>query len=283
LEFPSLASFDGLREVDISFCSLSHLPGDIGGLRCLERLNLGGNKFVTLPSFALLSKLEYLNLEHCMLLTSFPELPSPASINQNEYWTAGMYIFNCPDLGDRSRCSSVTFTWMMQFILAYQISSASFHRIDIVVPAGNEIPHWFTNQRVARSISIDPVLIILDDNVIGTVCCEVFSAVSHDPTTATSGQTPVLQLRFHSGDLELQFCTPVCTKLIMVESNHMWLTYFTKKSFFKILKDIGNEVGNCIRMEASIVEGEGLEVKSCGYRLVFNEDLEEFNIFILTQ
>ncbi|MCH81465.1 TIR-NBS-LRR resistance protein, partial [Trifolium medium] len=33
LEFPSLASFDGLREVDISFCSLSHLPGDIGGLR----------------------------------------------------------------------------------------------------------------------------------------------------------------------------------------------------------------------------------------------------------
>ncbi|MCH83057.1 TIR-NBS-LRR resistance protein [Trifolium medium] len=140
------------------------------------------------------------------------------------------------------------------------------------------MPHWFNNQRVARSISIDPILIILDNDVIGIVCCVVFSAASHDPTTAPIGQTPVLQLRFHSGDLELHFCTPVCTKLIMVESNHMWLTYFTRKSFLKILKDIGNEGSNCIRMEASIVEVEGLDVKSCGYHWVFNEDLQEFNL-----
>ncbi|GAU41313.1 hypothetical protein TSUD_93930 [Trifolium subterraneum] len=218
-----------------------------------------------------------------MLLTSLPELPSPAAIEHDKHWRAGMYIFNCPDLSDREHCSSMTFSWMMQFVLANQESSSSFRRIDIVIP-GNEIPSWFNNQRVARSISLNPFLIMLENNIIGMVCCVVFSAEPHDSTTTTNGQKPVLHLRFHKGDLVLHFRIPVNSNIIMVKSNHLWLTYFTRESFFDILKDIGNEFGNCIRMEASIVDVEGLdvEVKSCGYHWLFKQNLQEFNL-ITTQ
>ncbi|CAJ2637840.1 unnamed protein product [Trifolium pratense] len=281
LELPSLASLSCLREVDISFCGLSELPEDtIAGLPCLQRLSLGGNNFVTLPSLRELSKLVYLNLENCKLLKSLPDLPLPAAIEHNEYQRPGMYIFNCPELGESEteRCSSMTLRWMMKFVLANQESLASSRRIEIVIP-GSEIPIWFNNQKVGRSIRINTTLFIHDNNFIAIVCCVVFSVTPHDPITTTNGQKPVLHLKFSRGeDRELHFPIQVCINLIMVKSNHMWVTYFTRKSFFDILKDIGYEVGSCIRMEASIVDAKGLDVKSCGYRRVFKQDLQEFNL-----
>jgi Leucine-rich repeat (LRR) protein len=46
----SLCSLYCLREVDVSFCGLKQFPDAIGYLRQLERLNLTGNNFVSLPS-----------------------------------------------------------------------------------------------------------------------------------------------------------------------------------------------------------------------------------------
>jgi len=117
-----------LRNVDMSFCHLSHVPDAIECLNWLERLNLGGNNFVALPSMRKLSRLVYLNLEHCKLLESLPQLPFPSTIGpdyheNNEYYcTTGLVIFNCPKLGERECCSSITFSWMTQFIQANQQS-----------------------------------------------------------------------------------------------------------------------------------------------------------------
>jgi Leucine-rich repeat (LRR) protein len=55
----SLRSLYRLREVDISYCHLTQVPDTIQRLRWLERLNLGGNDFETLPSLRNLSKLVY--------------------------------------------------------------------------------------------------------------------------------------------------------------------------------------------------------------------------------
>ncbi|XP_058730516.1 disease resistance protein RUN1-like [Vicia villosa] len=268
-ELPSLASLSCLREVDLSFCGLSQLSETIRCLSCLQRLNLGGNNFVTLPSLKELSKLVYLNLEHCNLLKSLPDLPSPAAIKQDEYCRVGMYIFNCPELSETETesCSSITLSWMMQFILANQESSASFdHWVEIVTP-GSEIPKLFNNQKAGESISIDPSCIIDDNNAIGIVCCVVFSVASHDPTATTNEQKLVLLLRFHRDEQERHFNIPVNTNLVIVQSSHLWLTYFTKELFFHILEDIGHKVGDEFRMEASLVDIKGLdvEVKSCGY------------------
>ncbi|PNY12037.1 TIR-NBS-LRR resistance protein [Trifolium pratense] len=273
-ELPSLANLSCLREVDISFCSLSQLTDTIRYLSCLQRLNLGGNNFVTLPSMRELSKLVYLSLEHCKLLESLPDLPLHAAIERNEYLRAGMYIFNCPKLleSETKRCSDITCSWMKQFILANQESFASSHWIEFVIP-GNEMPSWFNDQKMATSIRIDPSLIIHNNNVIGIVCCVLFSTGPNDEPSRTKERKAVLHLSFQRGDFVDHYRIQVHTNLIMVRSTHMWLTYFTRESFSNILRDIGNEAADEIRMEVSIVEGEDLnvEVKNCGYLWIFSD------------
>jgi len=141
--------WNSLRELDISFCGLCQIPDAVGRLHWLEGLDLGGNNFVTLPSLRELSKLVYLNLQHCQLLESLPKLPSPTAIEydllrminlgKKDFLKArGLVTFNCPKLGES--CSSMTFSWMIQFIQANPHSSQdSFDRIHIVTP-GSEIP-----------------------------------------------------------------------------------------------------------------------------------------------
>jgi len=70
----SLRSLSCLHSLEISFCGLSQLPDVIGYLPCLEALYLGGNNFEILPSLRELSKLEYLDLQHCKLLKSLREM-----------------------------------------------------------------------------------------------------------------------------------------------------------------------------------------------------------------
>lgn len=125
----SLPSLHGLRDLDISFCNLSQIPSDIGCLCCLERLNLGGNSFVTLPCrLKELCNLVYLNLEHCKQLERLPELPvhNCLPIIREVPWGTrrpGLYIFNCPKLGERERCCNMTFSWMTQML---QVNTPSF-------------------------------------------------------------------------------------------------------------------------------------------------------------
>ncbi|RHN61937.1 putative TIR domain, winged helix-turn-helix DNA-binding domain-containing protein [Medicago truncatula] len=291
---PSLPSLSCLRKLDISYCSLSQIPDAIGCLLWLERLNLGGNNFVTLPSFRELSKLAYLNLENCMQLKYFPELPSASSIehehshmfSDTSYWRrAGLCIFNCPELGEMEKCSDLAFSWMIQFLQANQLESSSvfFREINIVIP-GTEMPRWFNNQNMESSISIDISPIMHhDSDVIAFACCVVFSAAPYPSTNMkTNYRKPVIHLCFSSGDLEVFLGIPAHTNLNMLKSNHIWLAYFTRESFIDLMSDIDSTLGD-IRMEVLIVDGEGLdvEVKNCGYRWVYKHDLQHLNFTMM--
>ncbi|KAL4293212.1 disease resistance protein TAO1-like [Arachis ipaensis] len=67
---------EALSFLDLGFCNLSKVPDDIGELKGLERLNLQGNSFTSLPyTIGRLSRLAYLNLEQCFNLHSLPQLP----------------------------------------------------------------------------------------------------------------------------------------------------------------------------------------------------------------
>ncbi|WJX44667.1 hypothetical protein P8452_31616 [Trifolium repens] len=79
----SLVSLSCLRKLDNSFCGQSQLPDAMGCLHWLEELNIGGNNCVTLPGLSELSKLVHLNLEHCKLLESLPQLPFPTAIEHD--------------------------------------------------------------------------------------------------------------------------------------------------------------------------------------------------------
>ena len=291
---PSFISLYCLRDVDISFCSLSQVPDAISCLHWLEKLDLGGNNFVTLPSLGKLSKLAYLSLEHSKLLESFPQLPFPTTIelnlhksnfenSRNGSWRRlGLLIFNCPKLGERECYSRMAYSWMIQFI---QANSQSFHNsydmIDVVIP-GSEIPSWINNQRNGHSIRIDPSPIMhnINKNIVGFICCSVFSMEPISSISRPRSQiwaTLTMELKgIYSGERSFRYYNFLPVILngdhIKVKSNHIWLVYFPLESSWKADAEIISYL--------SVYEdyGLGMKVKNCGHRWVYKQDLQEFNL-----
>jgi len=288
----SLLSFSCLRKLDISFCGLSQLFDAIGCLRCLEELNLGGNNFVTLPSLKDLSKLLCLNLEHCKLLESLPQLPFPTAIKHdlpidnideaNFCKIIGLVIFNCPKLGESERCSSMAFSWMTQLIRARQQSStASFHEIiDIVIP-GSEVPIWFNNKSEGDSIKMDISPIMHDDNdIIGIVRCVVFSVAPVDPTITYAEGPHNIVFRISNSKTHCMWGTncPVILEsdLIVDKSNHMCLVYYPLELFVEIIKCVDMTLNYLDDIKLTVLtrnaKGLNLEVQSCGYHWVYKQE-----------
>ncbi|GJT24126.1 NB-ARC domains-containing protein [Tanacetum coccineum] len=72
----SLAGLHMLKYLNFSYCNLLEVPESIGGLSCLERLYLKGNNFTSLPgSLSKLSHLRDLWVDGCKKLEVLPELP----------------------------------------------------------------------------------------------------------------------------------------------------------------------------------------------------------------
>jgi len=123
----SLSCIPCLLDLDISFCNLHQIPDEIGNLRSLKYLNLGGNEFVTLPStIKELSNLQRLNLEHCKQLKYLPELPTIKEKTKVGYY-GELYIFDCPKLSEMEKCYSMVFSWMMQNLEVTTILSFVSH------------------------------------------------------------------------------------------------------------------------------------------------------------
>jgi hypothetical protein len=202
----------------------------------------------------------------------------------SEIFLLPIFYINCPELGEREHCSSMTFSWMIQFVQANQESSACFPWIDIVIP-GSEIPRWFNNQSVGNSISIDLSPIVHDNNFIGLACCVVFSVTFDDPTMTTNECGPEAWLGFECGNTSWVFahCPVIFDRdLITVESNHTWLIYFPREPLFDFLSSMNMTFRDLdhIIMVTPVEDGESfhVEVKKCGYRCVFKQDLQQFNL-----
>ncbi|KAH9778157.1 ADP-ribosyl cyclase/cyclic ADP-ribose hydrolase [Citrus sinensis] len=77
LVLPTLLSgLCSLTELDLKDCGIREIPQDIGSVFALEKIDLSGNNFETLPaSMKQLSRLRYLYLINCYMLQTLPELP----------------------------------------------------------------------------------------------------------------------------------------------------------------------------------------------------------------
>ncbi|KAI5356047.1 hypothetical protein L3X38_008942 [Prunus dulcis] len=75
---PSLQSLSSLRELALAYCSLTDdaFPKDLCSLISLERLDLAGNEFCSLPSLRRLSQLQDLSLDFCTHLRAITDLPT---------------------------------------------------------------------------------------------------------------------------------------------------------------------------------------------------------------
>lgn len=136
----SPSPLESLVFLDLSFCNILVVPDSIGDLKGLERLNLQGNRFSTLPStFKRLSNLAYLNLSHCHELKRFPELPSKSgqSDSLGRYFKttsgsrehrSGLYVYDCPRIAIQFAVVDldIPFKWLKRLLKVPTILSLYF-------------------------------------------------------------------------------------------------------------------------------------------------------------
>ncbi|KAH1127597.1 hypothetical protein GLYMA_06G256000v4 [Glycine max] len=284
---PSSPIFPCMCELDLSFCNLVQIPDAIGIICCLEKLDLSGNNFVTLPNLKKLSKLFSLKLQHCKKLKSLPELPSRIDLPTDAFdcfrlmipsyfknEKIGLYIFNCPELVDRDRCTDMALSWM---ILISQVQfKLPFNRRIQSVTTGSEIPRWFNNQHEGNCVSLDASPVMHDHNWIGVAFCLMF-VVPHETLSAMGFSDSDCPPWHFFGDIPVDFYGDLDLELVLDKSDHMWLFFVSRTQFSRQfplkLKYLGRLVLKCDkRMGWS---ESYAEVKKYGYRWVYKEDKEE--------
>ncbi|XP_028753991.1 TMV resistance protein N-like [Neltuma alba] len=135
----SMLSIKSLRELDLGYCKIddASMPDDWRGLSSLERLDLSGNNFKSLPAgcIANLLKLERLYLNSCSELQSLPQTPPSLCILELEE-CASLETVGGEQLShffaSMDQWKVKTTPWMDE-------------TLSVTTP-GREIPSWFDHQ-----------------------------------------------------------------------------------------------------------------------------------------
>ncbi|KAG5149720.1 hypothetical protein JHK82_016601 [Glycine max] len=281
---PSSPIFPCMRQLELSFCNLVEIPDAIGIMSGLERLDLSGNNFASLPNLKKLSKLVCLKLQHCKRLKYLPDLPSRtdqpwekwSSVKDDEYGL-GLNIFNCPELVERDCCTNNCFSWMMQIVQLFTAISFLHHPsghlkpqwvpfISSIIP-GSEMPRWFDEQHLGMGnvINIDRSHFMQLDNWIGIACCVIF-VVHKERRMPPPGME---QRKKERPSLYI----PVLFRedLVTDESDHLWLFYYPRSDF-----DVSNfdDLKVESRFRDLYDQDLDVEVKKYAYRWVYEQDFE---------
>ncbi|KAK8501743.1 hypothetical protein V6N12_002479 [Hibiscus sabdariffa] len=278
LMLPSLSGLSSLTELKLRDCNLCEgdIPNDISCLSSLKRLDLSSNNFISIPdSLNRLSKLENLELMNCRGLKSLPELPTST---------------NCYRLAENNNA----LTLLKKHLKAF---GNSRKRFDVIIP-GNEIPGWFSHQRVDSSIKIPlPLNIQNDGQWMGVAFCCIFANgdASGDEDIDCKVVIRCREPRhLYDGGLLLgkEYNQPI-------KDNHLFLRYLPRVRLYPC--SLENECGesetenistpDCSNQECDELElsftynahGKCAKVKKCGVRIVYEKDLLDVQLITTLQ
>ena len=280
----SLLDLCSLSELDVRDCNLKAIPNDIGCLFSLRNLYLCGNKFVSLPeSISQLSNLRRMYVTNCTNLLSLPKLPSSIEGIQadncsslemlpdllkpnNSLGPTWLTLQNCFKLTDNQGFIDMFVARIIKHLLLGLFRPRKMYQI--VIP-GSEIPEWFSHQSMGAEVNIkEPVH--LCNEWMGIVACYVFYQ-SHNNVCLNfyliANGYHIFPIAGIGSDSE-------------VLSDHLMLVYMSPsfydatdmKFLWKCDANGFSRIG--IRIQ---VNNPGLEVKKCGFRMVYKKDIEDLN------
>ncbi|ONH89630.1 hypothetical protein PRUPE_8G005500 [Prunus persica] len=295
----SLSGLSSLTNLNLSDCNLmdGEIPNDLGSLFSLKTLDLRQNNFVGLPeTISQLSKLEFINVSKCSRLQLLPkELPlSLQRVNMEDCaslidFPNQVKIFALPLLGKNSRISSKfqdfnseKQEWRPVDDLQIQLLQRQLEELNYrftplqAVSYQTEIPEWFSHMVTECSIAIPPSPDLSDyRKLMGVALCAVFSVKGHPAVScigSDSGTSYFYQckLPIHKffgskpfilhGKLHRKFGT----------DDFLWVFYLPRRFFPNVLSDSG--------VMGALFETNNpcMEVKKCGVRLVYEQDVAGF-------
>ena len=135
----------------------------------------------------------------------------------------------------------------------------------MIIP-GSVIPKWFIHQSIGAEVNIKELSSHLCDEWMGTAVCVVFSSFLDFS----------LSCRLIANG-KVMSATIGANYDIVVLSNHIWLCYllppyFEEEDIKLLIECEANELSQIgIKIDTDI------EVKKCGFRMVYKKDIEELN------
>ncbi|KAK9016364.1 hypothetical protein V6N11_078865 [Hibiscus sabdariffa] len=293
----SFSGLSSLRVLKLRNCNLREgdIPSDISCLSSLEKLELGGNKFISVPACATgLSRLQYLGLSNCREL----KFASASKVCNAEDWIqfSGLHCYRLVE--------NINALGMLKKRLKEVAHLKT--SLDAVMP-GSEIPKWFSHQTVGSSIKIPLSNNIQNDSQwLGVAFCCIFvnddasrdeeltceAIIRHRNSGQAGSDVSVLQGRnpLHVTRGGWIFSKDHNQPII---KDHLYFCYFSRDKLFSFsLNDKCGEsetdnssTSDCSNQEfdelqVSITSDDchkSVKVKKCGICIVYQEDLEDIN------
>ncbi|XP_062018721.1 TMV resistance protein N-like isoform X1 [Rosa rugosa] len=293
LSLHCLSGLHSLTKLDLSDCNLSEeaMPSDFGCLSSLRELNLSRNQFVRLPgSIGQLSGLETLLLNQCRKLRILPELPSYVWVdasncisldtlaNQNGQYNSmleGTFV-NCFKMVENESCGSIALSLLTRY-LKFQHWGSSVHstRNFSFIGPGNEIPEWYNHQSVGSSVTVELHPGWFSNKWTGFAFCVVFRLLNPLPPLV---KMSIMCSWTANGQSLSSFGLGFGEEWGLPVLDHTWFTFLPRVGFFEEWQDIYYQLlisFHFCHVDAAIINEEILQVKNCGVRMVYEEDVEE--------
>ncbi|RVW59242.1 TMV resistance protein N [Vitis vinifera] len=267
----SMCNLSSLKMLTVSFCTkLEKFPENLRNLQCLEcllasGLNLSMDCFSSrLAGIIQLSKLRVLYLSHCQGLLQVPELPPSLRY---------LDVHSCTCLETLSSPSSQLgfslFKCFKSMIEEFECGSYWNKAIRVVISGNNGIPEWISQQKKGSQITIElPMDWYRKDDFLGFALYSVFIPMACDGLNCELNICGDQSECCHVDDVRF-YCCEICG-----ESSQMCVTYYPKVAIDK--QYWSNEWR---RLKASFDSLDApVEVKECGYYLIYTGDVINRNI-----
>ena len=170
---------------------------------------------------------------------------------------------------------------MFQEIHKQSIIIGLYGAFNIVIP-GSEIPKWFRHQSVGNIVNAQ-VTHWNENKWIGIAVCAMSCPSFYLYDFGRSLRCHIL-INEHEG---LHLFVGCCPRFVQIKSHHLWMCYLPYQMFNENERVVLGKIdeNGFIQMELRFrwVPEHDVEIKKCGFRLVYEQDTEDIKEMILAQ